>query len=423
MAARLGARRVAATGRFGSALNSASRRAAGNYLLLVPAGFELHESLLDRCESIFGGCPSVAAIAPVVALRTPDGCGELHWMPGPLTVAGMFSNTRSTPPVFAVRRGVFESIGGFDETLEGLIEYEFWLRMLLAGREAVVLAEPLLFREVAGPRSGDPEGDRRHVGQFQAVMERHAATIDHDMTEVLIAREIRFGELREAHRALLARRDIDLSTLDELRAEAAHHRAYVSHHARADVDWGDLRRVNPVSREWGYDRGQPVDRRYIEDFLASHSSDVRGAVLEVQEDDFSRSCGGPRVTEYSILDIDAANPGATVIADLRSAPEIPSARFDCIIVTQTLHVIDDMAAAVRECHRMLKPEGVLLATIPAASRVCLDVQARQGISGGQRRRARGRCSAPRSSPARRPPPRSGTSSPTRPFCTDSPRRR
>ena len=46
--------------------------------------------------------------------------------------------------------------------------------------------------------------------------------------------------------------------------------------------------------------------------------------------------------------------------------------YDCIILTQTLHVIDDMGAAMAECYRILKPGGVLLATFPAASRVCLE---------------------------------------------------
>jgi peptidoglycan/xylan/chitin deacetylase (PgdA/CDA1 family) len=61
-----------------------------------------------------------------------------------------------------------------------------------------------------------------------------------------------------------------------------------------------------------------------------------------------------------------------VVADLRRATSIESATYDCIILTQTLHVIGDMRAALQECYRILKPAGVLLATFPAASRVCLE---------------------------------------------------
>ena len=46
---------------------------------------------------------------------------------------------------------------------------------------------------------------------------------------------------------------------------------------------GTLRRTRPLSNDFGYDRGTPVDRYYIERFLAQHRSDVRGRVLEVKE--------------------------------------------------------------------------------------------------------------------------------------------
>ena len=372
VAARLRASLVPAGAKPGVSMNRAVRGTASAHLIVIPAGITLDDAFIDRCESIFADQPSAAAIAPMVALRTPDGCGELHWLPDRLSVAGILSDARSTPPAFAIRRRVLDSVGGFDETLDGLVEYELWLRMALAGHAPVTLHERLLFRDVTERSSRDPESDRRHLELFRGVMQQYAGTIAHELIEVIVAREIRFGQLREAHRALIARRDAGLEELDRLRAEAAHHRAYLAHHGVAEIAWGDLRRVDPVSREWGYDRGEPVDRRYIDEFLASHSSDVSGAVLEVQEDDFSRAYGGARVTEYSVLDIDAGNRRATVLADLRHCPDIPADRFDCVILTQTLHVIDDMAAALGECYRILKPGGVLLATVPAASRVCLE---------------------------------------------------
>src|SRR3990170_7811785 len=50
---------------------------------------------------------------------------------------------------------------------------------------------------------------------------------------------------------------------------------------RGRVRFGDLRGVEPISREFGFDRGLPVDRHYIERFLSAHSSDIRGRVLEI----------------------------------------------------------------------------------------------------------------------------------------------
>ena len=60
------------------------------------------------------------------------------------------------------------------------------------------------------------------------------------------------------------------------------------------------------------------------------------------------------------------------MSDLRAATNIPADRYDCIILTQTVHVIDDMPAVAAECARILKPGGVLLATLPSASRVCVE---------------------------------------------------
>jgi peptidoglycan/xylan/chitin deacetylase (PgdA/CDA1 family)/SAM-dependent methyltransferase len=192
------------------------------------------------------------------------------------------------------------------------------------------------------------------------------------MSDLVVRLEMASGELIRRHRAQLADRDRELAELERIRAETAHHRAYIAHHGDPAIDWGDLRRLDPVSRDWGYDRGIPIDRRYIDDFLSSSSSDIRGAVLEVQEDDFTRRFGGPRVTRSDVVDLDDSNRRATIVADLRDAVGLQEAEFDCIILTQTLHVIDDATAVVRECFRLLRPGGVLLATLPSASRVCLE---------------------------------------------------
>ena len=49
------------------------------------------------------------------------------------------------------------------------------------------------------------------------------------------------------------------------------------------VDLSSLEGTEPVSRLFGYDRGTPVDRYYMEKFLGGHSADIRGRVLEIGE--------------------------------------------------------------------------------------------------------------------------------------------
>jgi len=133
------------------------------------------------------------------------------------------------------------------------------------------------------------------------------------------------------------------------------------------VRFGDLRRLTPLSTDWGFDRGTPVDRYYIERFLQAHAADVRGRVLEIGNDSYTRRFGGNRVTSCDVLHVRDGAPGATIIADLTDANHIPSNAFDCIVLTQTLDLIYDVRAALRTIHRILQPGGVVLATLPGIS--------------------------------------------------------
>jgi hypothetical protein len=113
------------------------------------------------------------------------------------------------------------------------------------------------------------------------------------------------------------------------------------------VRFGSLRRVTPLSRDWGYDRGLPIDRFYIERFLDEHASDVRGRVLEILDDAYTRRYGEDRVIHSDVLHAEPGNPKATIVGDLTCAEHIQSDTFDCVILTQTLQLIYDVPAALR----------------------------------------------------------------------------
>ena len=135
------------------------------------------------------------------------------------------------------------------------------------------------------------------------------------------------------------------------------------------VRWADLRRTTPIGAGWGFDRGTPVDRDYIEEFLRDHAVDIAGHVLEVKDANYTHRFGAERVTQSSVLDVDAKNSAATIIADLNNAVELPSGAFDCIILTQTLHLIYEFRSAINHLERGLAPGGVLLLTVPGITRV------------------------------------------------------
>jgi hypothetical protein len=130
-----------------------------------------------------------------------------------------------------------------------------------------------------------------------------------------------------------------------------------------------LTRLEPISRTFGFDRGKPVDRWYIERFLAAHAEDVRGRVLEVAETTYTQWYGGDDVIRSDVLYAAPGNPAATVVGNLATGEGLPDEAYDCFVMTQTLQVIYDVAAAVRGTRELLAPNGVLLATVPGISQI------------------------------------------------------
>lgn len=132
--------------------------------------------------------------------------------------------------------------------------------------------------------------------------------------------------------------------------------------------WGTLRSTEPKSRHWGTDRGKPIDRYYIEAFLTEFSGDIHGTVLEVADPGYTRKFGGKRVTREEVVSV-AAGPDVTIIGDMTQPGVLPHDHYDCIILTQTLHLIYDKYRAIASLYDALKPGGVLLVTVPGISQI------------------------------------------------------
>ena len=151
------------------------------------------------------------------------------------------------------------------------------------------------------------------------------------------------------------------------------------------VRFGSFRRLMPISSTWGEERGTPIDRYYIDDFLRRHAGvsgymqgDVRGHVLEVGDDIYARRFGGwggsvspgSAITVLDVLHADESNAAATIVGDLVDGRNLPANTFDCVICTQTLLLLYDVRRAIETLHDILKPGGVVLATFPGISKIC-----------------------------------------------------
>lgn len=130
----------------------------------------------------------------------------------------------------------------------------------------------------------------------------------------------------------------------------------------------DFESVYPVSDYYGDDRGTPVDRYYIDSFIAANRHLIKGRVLEVAEDTYSRKFG-TSVQSFDVLHYEAGTPGATLIGDLSTPSTLPEGRFDCFICTQTIHVIYNYMDAIRGAAQLLAPGGTLLCTLSGIAQI------------------------------------------------------
>ena len=120
---------------------------------------------------------------------------------------------------------------------------------------------------------------------------------------------------------------------------------------------------------WGSERGQPIDRYYIERFLAAQAQDIQGRVLEIGDNKYTLKFGQDQVVQSDVLHVAENRPQVTIIGDLTQADHISANTFDCIILTQTFQVIYDVPAAIETVYRILKPGGVVLITTAGISKI------------------------------------------------------
>ena len=127
--------------------------------------------------------------------------------------------------------------------------------------------------------------------------------------------------------------------------------------------------VQPVSRTFGYERGLPIHRYYVQRFFETHSSQIRGRCLEFHDPGYVRRYGAGRPSRIDVLDLSAENPHATIVADITKPNDIPSDTFDCIVCVHVLHLVYEADVFTRELHRLLAPGGTLLVAVPGTSMI------------------------------------------------------
>lgn len=296
------------------------------------------------------------------------------------------------PATVLYDRHVVTKVGGFDPALRRCEDYELYLRITRDHRIASHNGVVALYRlhgsnmsldavemltwhrrvlERYRPDGSDPaalqawkEGMHAQVGAYANIVwtDRGASAGPKWKQRRRMMALAPWTTTKAAFRQLLAR-SLPRPLADAMRS--LRRRALIA--GAGKIDFGDLARIKPVSQGYGFRRGTPVDRFYIERFLVIHAADIRGRVLEIADDKYSRRYG-QGITQQDVLNAVPAE-GATIVGDLAADGLLPADAFDCVVLTQTLQYLYDARGAVRQLHRALKPGGVVLATVPAISPV------------------------------------------------------
>jgi len=371
-----------------SARNTGLEEARGRCVSFLDADDLFEPRFLERTIGLLEADDSLAFAS---CWLTAFGARQFDWQPKRCDFPWLLAED-TVCTAAPVRRDALLEIGGFDER-PGLDGYEDWalaVDLVERGHRGEIVPEPLFrYRIRPGSMSSETSRPRNHMRVFETMMEKHAGSYAVHATGVLdaiaqriAALEVQFpgdppprpqldGEPWQTSIPRLERHRCGLEqALVEAHAgeEPPGSEAPASGGAPAAVAWGSLRRLEPVSRVWGLDRGQPVDRYYIEGFLERHATDIAGDVLEVKDPGYvKRFERGAR--SYAVLDVAAHNEQATLIADLTQPDSLPADAFDCIVLTQTLHLLFELETAVANLHRALAPGGVVLVTAPCVSRI------------------------------------------------------
>jgi glycosyltransferase involved in cell wall biosynthesis len=387
-----------------SARNNGIRAASGDFLVFLDADDRLLPTALESGLRCFEAHPESAFVSG--QYRRIDRNGAVIRLPHRIEIGGepyldlLRGNYIGMHATVMYRRWVFDVVGDYDTALRACEDYDLYLRVArqcpVARHDELVaeyrlhgdnmsrdfdlmLASAISVLQSQAEHLGDDQRRRDGLNTgLKAWKDYYARVALTELPRKFDLRQVRlmiwaalrtlrhpperFGSKVHGHIRRTGRGWLQAALPKRL-----------SHHLLTPqvgvVDFGDLRRTRPIARCFGFIRGLPVDRYYIEGFLEAHAADVHGRVLEIGDDSYTRRYGDGRVEQSDVLHAVEGNRKATFVADLASADQIPSNVFDCVILTQTLHLIYDMHGALRTVHRILRPGGVLLLTVPGISQL------------------------------------------------------
>jgi glycosyltransferase involved in cell wall biosynthesis len=360
-----------------AARNTGIRHSEGDFLVFLDADDWLMPNALEVGLKAFALHPECAFVCGSYRFvredRSPIGESVINHVTRDHYAALLKNNFIGMHATVMYRREAVESLNGFDTTLSACEDYDIYLRI---ARNNPIFCHPEIVADYRRHTTNMSSDNMLMLKKALAVHERQWPYVQNYPSYREAYKEGR-RYLKELYTGMHFRRiKDDLNTFykssnvyknifklartapDVFVGKVFRKLPYLLYKRYktppvGSVRFGDLRRVTPVSTCFGYDRGGPVDRYYIDKFLAKNRADIKGRVLEIGDNTYTIHYGGRQVTQSDVLHVNENNAAATFVGDLTDAPHVPSDAFDCVIITQTFHLIYDVKAALRTCYRVL----------------------------------------------------------------------
>ena len=135
------------------------------------------------------------------------------------------------------------------------------------------------------------------------------------------------------------------------------------------INFGDFKRLIPFCPEYGYTRGEPIDRYYLNKFIEEIRDDVVGNTLEIGGNRLNRRLYNfMRTTSYRALDL-SGGAGVDIIGDAHDSHIVPYNSLDSIIIFNVLEHCERPWVVVENIYNWLKDGGKVFCVVPNAQRV------------------------------------------------------
>tara|TARA_Y100000385_G_scaffold274995_1_gene318802 strand:+ start:293 stop:985 length:693 start_codon:yes stop_codon:yes gene_type:complete len=130
----------------------------------------------------------------------------------------------------------------------------------------------------------------------------------------------------------------------------------------------DLNNNDFISNDFGFGRGTPIDRYYLEIFLKTNQKYFIGESLEFGSDFYLKKYNN-RIKSFDVFTsfLDKKNSKNIIKGDLSLIEDLPKEKYDFIVCTNVLNFIYEIDSAIKGLHKMLKKNGICLISLAGFS--------------------------------------------------------